>query len=131
MALKETLREAGHVIGPDHKSLLLTRIYDEKTEESEGLQQRYDFNRALVVSIGNVLKAADHSDTQTAETITVGEQPLVEELPSDHLYQPHKPQYQQQVATLIAANAPPHVRPHGQQRRLIGSEQCLEVLKQK
>jgi len=121
MALKETLREAGHVIGPDHKSLLLTRIYDQKT----------DSNRALIVSIRNVLKAADHSDTQTAETITVGEQPLLEELPSDHLYQPHKPQYQQQVATLIAANAPPQVRPHGQQRRLIGSEQCLEVLKQK
>ena len=134
------------MLGTDHKSLLLARIFDGKSRQTkvdtshmpEAVKEAVDrqlatfalrYQKALVVSIGDILKAADNSETKTKEIITVGEQPLLEELPSDHLYQSHKPQSQQQVATLIAANAPPSVRTHVQQRRLIGLRNCQEVLK--
>jgi hypothetical protein len=78
-------------------------------------------NRAIV-------KAADDTDVEPAEE-EAGEQ--LQEVPRIDLYTPPKPQCQQQVTTLVAANGPPSQRPHGQQRRLIGSRKCLEVLNQK
>ena len=54
-------------------------------------------NRAIV-------KAADDTDVEPAEE-EAGEQ--LQELPRIDLYTPPKPQCQQQVTTLVAANGPP------------------------
>ena len=128
MALKESLREAGHLIGPDHKSILLARIYDEKANACEvdtshmpgAIKESVDsqlatfvlrYRKAIVVTLGDILSAADKAD----ELITVDEVgEWTAEPPRNHLYKSHKTPTDQQVATLLTANGPPAFLTFGQ-----------------
>ena len=121
MALKESLREAGHLLGPDHKSLLLARIYDEKVKACEvdtshmpgAVKESVDrqlatfvlrYEKAIVVTLGDILSAADNAEELIA-TEEVGE--WTPASPLDRLYKSHKTLTEQQVATLLTANGPP------------------------
>ena len=117
----EALREAGHLLGPDHKSLILARIYDEKVRACEvdtshmpgAVKESVDsqlatfalrYRKAIVVTLGDILSAADKAD----ELITVDEVgEWTAEPPRNHLYKSHKTPTDQQVATLLTANGPP------------------------
>ena len=132
MALKEQLREAAHTLGTDHKSLLLARIWDERRREEPdttwadrmhlpfavrgmvnrqlGEFKRKEFMKCLtadIVTVEDILRAVDNSENKAAEVMTMGEQPLLVELPHDDLYKSHKTLTEQQVATLLTANGPP------------------------
>ena len=117
----EALREAGHLLGPDHKSLILARIYEEKCElpnpqisqcppdvkeavEMQLAEFKLRWHRAVVVTLRDILSAADKAD----ELLTVDEiGEWTAEPPRNHLYKSHKTPTDQQVATLLTANGPP------------------------
>jgi len=117
----EALREAGHLLGPDHKSLILARIYGEKCEllnpqtsqfppavkeaiEIKLAEFKLRYQTAIVVTLRDILSAADKAD----ELITVDEVgEWTAEPPRNHLYKSHKTPTDQQVATLLTANGPP------------------------
>ena len=121
-------REAGHIIGPDHKSILLARIYEEKSAlpnpqmtqwppavkeavEMKLAEFKLRWHRAVVVSLKDILSAADKAD----ELITVDEVgEWTAEPPRNHLYKSHKTPTDQQVATLLTANGPPAFLTFGQ-----------------
>ena len=72
--------------------------------------RRKEFLKCLkgdIVSVTDILRAADKSEAKTTEALTVGEQPLLEELPRDDLYKSHKTPTNQHLATLLTANGPP------------------------
>ena len=124
MALKESLREAGHLIGPDHKSILLARIFEQKANDCEvdtsHMPQAVErqlatfvlrYQKAIVVTLRDILSAADKAD----ELITVDEVgEWTAEPPRNHLYKSHKTPTDQQVATLLTANGPPAFLTFGQ-----------------
>ena len=128
MSVGELLREAGHIIGPDHKSILLARIYEEKSAlpnpqmtewppdvreavEMKLAEFKLRWHRAVVVSLKDILSAADKAD----ELITVDEVgEWTAEPPRNHLYKSHKTPTDQQVATLLTANGPPAFLTFGQ-----------------
>ena len=117
----EALREAGHLLGPDHKSLILARIYGEKSAlqnpqtsqfppavkeaiEIKLAEFKLRYQTAIVVTLKDILSAADKAD----ELITVDEAgEWAAEPPRNHLYKSHKTPTDQQVATLLTANGPP------------------------
>ena len=121
MTRDDSLREAGHIIGPDHKSILLARIYEEKSAlpnpqisqcppdvkeavEMQLAEFKLRWHRAVVVTLRDILSAADKAD----ELITVDEVgEWTAEPPRNHLYKSHKTPTDQQVATLLTANGPP------------------------
>ena len=121
-------REAGHIIGPDHKSILLARIYEEKSElpnpqisqcppavkeavEMKLAEFKLRWHRAVVVSLRGILSAVDKAD----ELLTIDEVgEWTAEPPRNHLYKSHKTPTDQQVATLLTANGPPAFLTFGQ-----------------
>ena len=138
MALKESLREAGHLLGPDHKSLLLARIYDEKVSNCEvdtrhmpvAVKESVDrqlatfvlcYKEAIVVTLRDILSAADKAE-ELITTDEVGE--WTPASPLNRLYKSHKTPTEQQVATLLTANGPPAFLTFGQDA---GRESTQEV----
>ena len=125
----EALREAGHLLGPDHKSLLLARIYEQKFALSNPQTSQFPpavkdaiemklaefklrYQTAIVVTLRDILSAADKAD----ELITVDEVgEWTAEPPRNHLYKSHKTPTDQQVATLLTANGPPAFLTFGQE----------------
>ena len=117
MALKESLREAGHLIGPDHKSILLARIFEQKANDCEvdtshmpeAVERQLAtfvlrYQKAIVVTLRDILSAADKAD----ELITIEEVgEWTPASPLNDLYKSHKTPTEQQVATLLTANGPP------------------------
>lgn len=117
MALRDSLREAGHLLGPDHKSILLARIFEQKASDckvdTSHMPQAVErqlatfvlrYQKAIVVTLRDILSAADKAD----ELITIEEVgEWTPAFPLNDLYKSHKTPTDQQVATLLTANGPP------------------------
>jgi hypothetical protein len=109
------------MLGTDHKSLLLARIFDGKSRQTkvdtshmpEAVKEAVDrqlatfalrYQKALVVTLNDILSVADKAN----ELITVEEVgEWAAEPPRNHLYKSHKTPTDEQVAALLTANGPP------------------------